>query len=482
MIYKNMGKEVEDISKIIAVICPRYLDESKKKVVSDLLKKGDFWKAVEEASTKKAEEEGEEHKLVYDSTSTTLEPLYFYILDLVNQIFTDDIEKLIDNFTSTPGSGHFSELQAKATRMQEEAMKILGTINTVIKSIINIIYDLKEFEIRLAHYDDAKSKDKEKAEAGLLALKQIWLDNVDIKKGIGSINSLTRGELQFVTLRDAFMAVKNVDDVEKLDLNDRVKRILKARIAEFLEWKDRSEKELRKRYEIEKTYLKSQIQALQLYTRWIKPYLKAATLLEQKDMSSPDLVTAFSTIVLELTLFCKKKIDVEEAVLEKKLPEGFEKVKRKYYSCVLIDFYFRGIPERVGQHYVFGGKTEITFKSFALNEDEIKMLKEKLEESDINEALKLASGLTEETLNQLKEDIEHFLKEEEKKENKFNLFSLFKSNPEKEEKKEKKKEITPDNYMERYVRELAEENAKEIAYKLFDIFKKSHGMASLPLH
>jgi HD superfamily phosphohydrolase YqeK len=39
-----------------------------------------------------------------------------------------------------------------------------------------------------------------------------------------------------------------------LDLNDRVKRILEPRIAEFLQWKEISEQELRKRFNIEKNY------------------------------------------------------------------------------------------------------------------------------------------------------------------------------------------------------------------------------------
>ena len=67
------------------------------------------------------------------------------------------------------------------------------------------------------------------------------MDNVDIKRGRGSINMMAQ-DLQFVTLRDAFMTVKTLKDVDKIDLNDRVKRILKPRLAEFLEWKTRSEK------------------------------------------------------------------------------------------------------------------------------------------------------------------------------------------------------------------------------------------------
>jgi len=192
-----------------------------------------------------------QHDLVYNSSSDTLEPIYFWILDLMNNFFGGKVEKLVDNFSSTPGGGHFMDLAGRKSSMQQNVSQTMGTINTVIKSVINLIYDLKDFEIRLGHYASVKSKNKNEAEAGLLALKQVWMDNVDIKRGRGSINMLAQ-DLSFITLRDAFMAVNSVDDVKKLDLNDRVKRILEARILEFNQWKDLSEVELRKRFNIEK--------------------------------------------------------------------------------------------------------------------------------------------------------------------------------------------------------------------------------------
>ncbi|MBI2449718.1 hypothetical protein HYV49_05475 [Candidatus Pacearchaeota archaeon] len=359
-----------------------------------------------------------EHQLIYDSPSDTLEPIYFWILDLINGMFSGNVEKLVDNFASSHGSGHFSELGQKATRMQDEAMKILGAINQVLKSIINILYDLREFEMRLHHYDDANSSDEKIKESGNIALKQIWMDNVDIKKGRASINNLSTAELMFTTLRDAFMSANSVKKADSLDLNDRVKRILKARLSEFLIWKETSEKELRKRFEIEKTYLKSQVGTLQLYTRWVKPYLKTATLLEMKETKSPELVTAFNTILLELTLFAKKPIKIEEEALQEgtlPIPFAEMKFKRNYYYCMIIDFSFRGIPQRVTQRgdYTFGGKTTISFKAYAMNDDEIMLLKKKLEESDFEDALKLADMVTSESLETLKEQIDYYLKEKD---------------------------------------------------------------------
>src|SRR3989344_5294556 len=60
------------------------------------------------------------HKIIYDSPSESLEPIYFWILDYLGKT-GNKVEKLIDNFVSAPGSAHFSELGMKATKMQEEA-------------------------------------------------------------------------------------------------------------------------------------------------------------------------------------------------------------------------------------------------------------------------------------------------------------------------------------------------------------------------
>ena len=104
---------------------------------------------------------------------------------------------------------------------------------------MNIIYDLKEFQIRLKHYGASRLKNPDESKAGLLSLKQIWMDNVDIKRGRGSINMLAQ-DLNFVTIRDAFMIADSLNDIKNLDLNERVKRILDVKLSEFIEWKDRS--------------------------------------------------------------------------------------------------------------------------------------------------------------------------------------------------------------------------------------------------
>lgn len=445
----------------------------------------------------------EKHKLVYDSPSESLEPLYFWILDFMNGGIFRKVEKVTDNFVSSVGSGHFSELGTKMTKMQDEAMRMLGGVNQVLKSILNILYDLKEFKIRLATYDEAKSSDPAKRNSAMLALKQIWLDKVDIARGTTSIKGMAQ-QFDYVTLIDAFMATSSLDELNRpvgqngmLDLNDRVLRLLQQRFGEFLTWIKESEVELRKRYEIEKHYLRSQYSTIQLYSRWIKPYLKAARNLEQSQnlSSNAALVTTFNTILLELTLIGESGYDPADDVDKGDLPELFKhRSARKYSSVVVVDLRFRGIPQRAAQGYSFGGRTEATFTAFGLNEEEIKLLKKEIEKDSFNDVLSLIEGATTQSLEEVKKDIESFLNEgkEQKKEEKkpidedinpfsglFDpIFSWFDSSKKKKSKKEeeKKEALRSDDLYEKVIRSQAIIEARDKCKTLFDTYKKAHQM------
>lgn len=488
---------VATISQLIATINPDlyYSVPDDKQEAAKNLK--EFKRLIEEEGFQKAAEKAKaksesEHLLIYDSSTETLEPIYFWLLDLMNNVLGGDVKKLVDNFSSSPGSGHFSELSGKGTHMQQQASKTLADIGIVMRSVLNIIYDLKDFKIRLQSYDDLHSKDQSQSNAARQSLKQIWLDKVDVQRGQGSVHAMSSGQLGFQTLRDAFLAANDVKDAEKIDLNERVKRALIPRIHEFNIWVSESEKELRKRYALERTYLRSQVNSLKLYSRWAKPYLKAAFSLEQKEQrTNADFVKTFNTILLELTLLGKSEVKPEPEM-------GDIKLQRKYYQCVLVDFYFRGIPQRINQqsHFAFGGKTDITFRAYSLNEDEIKKLEKEIEKSDMGDVLKLIEGSTTESLDKLQEEINFFLEEEEnekkakeKPKDTSNPFAALLGRYNKPEKKKEKaskekkgdedKPIRKDNWIEKtHMRPLAAEKAKETIFDLFDVYKKAHQMPS----
>ncbi|MBS3085918.1 hypothetical protein J4225_04530 [Candidatus Pacearchaeota archaeon] len=435
------------------------------------------------------------HRLVYNSGGESLEPLYFFIIDLMNDRGLSP-QKLIDNFTSTPGSSHFAETGLKASRVQDEASKLLANAGIVLKGILNIIYDLKEFKIRLQYYADTKSKDRNIKEASILSLKQIWMDKVDYPaRGNSSIKAMALGQMGFQTLIDAFLIVKTPEDTNKLDLNDQIKRIVKARVQEFNIWVEQSEKELRKRYEMEKIYLKQQVNSLKLYSRWAKPYLRAAQKLEMKEINrDPRVVNLFNTVRMELVLFGKEKVDPKVAALTGELPRDFKnlKIKRDYFACSLIEVIFTAIPQQGGR---FSGRLEVIFKGYALNQEELDKLDYELDKSDIGDVLTLIEGATTESLEQLQNDIDEFLedktpeqKAKEAQKDESNPFLALigfynkKEAPKKTEAKSTKKSANPirkDDWIEKnHLRRLSTEKGAGTAFQLFDTFKKAHGMPS----
>ncbi len=436
------------------------------------------------------------YSLVYDSIGEGVEPLYFWLLDFLQDkepsgIGMDEVIKNKDEYEAAVGSGFFSDLGAKATRMQEQAMKMMGTINTVVRSIINLIYDLREFDIRLETYEDLKSDNEDKRDGAEISLRVIWMDQVDIKRGRGSINMLA-SQLQFVTLRDAFLYAKDEEDVEKnIDLNERVKRILKSRINEYLKWKGYSEKELRKRYNIEKAYLRSQVNSLKHYTAWVKPYLIAAkklnmtNFLTQSGMPTPNIVNIFNNMELRLGLIGIKKFEIEEIS-----PELSNiKLEDTYFSCIEVEMKFRTVPRATqsqqGTVYIHSGRTDITITSYTLTGKEL----EELKKLQVEEDLELIEEMVDVSLKEIQEDVDKYLKKEEPveaKKEKPKYDSPFKGlyegvgqalKPLTYIKNLFKFKIAPDlDYYNKLLRESALKKAEALAYILYDVYKKNHGM------
>lgn len=517
MDYDYLEKEVEkkrDVRQLIRDEISKASDAEKKSKFRGLLVKN--IKGLKQNASKTV------YHLGYDSVSEGLEPVYFWVLDFLKDnnpagLAMDEVIKYKDEYDASVASGYMGEMGQRASVMQDRAMKIMATINTVVRSIINLIYDLREFSIRLAHYDNIHSGSLPTKSAARLALKQIWMDQVDIKKSRGSINALSQ-QLEFVTLRDAFLAVDSVEKVDRIDLNDRVKRIVKARLQEFSEWEKNSETELRKRYNIERSYLKSQVASLKHYTAWVKPYLIAAKKLSATPFAggnSPNLVNTFSNLEMHLNLFGKKK--------------GGEFNGKKVYACIDVEIVFRTVPRsyqgQYGSHYVHSGRMDLFFRSYALTEEEIKEIYELKEQEDLD----LIEDMTNVSMKEIQEDIETYLKDEddsklEKLKGKFKIEELKRrinratTQKEKDELKRQLdeeirfmkqqgvgmfvssfgnifkgfnqaieparhifsllsfKQVMPNN--EKFVKKEVLATAEGLCYVLYDIFKKAHGMVT----
>ena len=496
MLIDDIKKEI-DRAKDKKAFLKQKLDEQEDYSLKGQIRKLYIEELRKSSLVKLDNSETAEFRLIYDAIGEGLEPMYFWVLDFLRSDEPSglglEVTKIGEAFESTASSGFFGEMGNRRAVMEDRAMKMLQMVNTVVRSIINLIYDLKEFKQRIEFYDDAKiQNDQQKKEAGELAIKGIWLDQGDIQKGRASINVLTQ-QLQFYTLRDAFFAAKNLEDANNLDLNERVKRILIRKLEEYSKWHVLSEQEIKKRYSIELQYLKTQVDSLKLYTKWARPYLKAAQQLRMKEFNSPDLVHAFDNMVMELSLFGKREIKPASVY------EDYNKVKfgKKYYACVEVDFKFRAIPQALrtqqGNQYVHTGTTEMTFKSYTFSDDELK----ELEAQELYEDMDIVEKLTSVSLEALEKDLDEFInpKKEEiaelKKKNQPKItsgvpvFGAFKgiyemlknlntgimeffriSSPEKH------------TYEISQIRKKAEETALKNTFVVYDVYKKTHGMLS----
>ena len=491
----------------------------------DTEKKKSFKETVEKYGIKTREELKERVDLILqknkirayeyeeESFGSSVEPKYFWIVDFLKNAMRYNVEKHWEKMGASVVSQFFGEMSTRRQFLERRGMEIMATISGVVKSIINLLYDLRELDRRLKTYGQLESKDPKELESAEMALKRVWMDEVDVRKGGASINGMSQKGMEFITLRDAFMIAKTVDEVDTLELNDRVKRILKMRLKEYADWKDESGDELRMRKRVERAYLKSEVSALQLYSKWARPYLQAAQRLQFEDvaLTDTDLIQAFDqnfieikvrgTSELRLMQFFKRAGQVREVTP----PESWSAEKKKnfktgmyghpVYAVMDVTFQYRTKPALVSQTqggggaYRYLGKLNIKFDSYLLTKEEFELLNKQ----EQGEALDFIEGMTKESLDALKVDIDKYLDEE-----------AAAAKGEKEEKSEKKKEEKPlldqlfgqsgqgkgllsglggglfDNIRHTQRMAAARSAVADQAFNLYDIFKKSQGMLSFP--
>jgi hypothetical protein len=394
-----------------------------------------------------------EQKIILDTMGHSIEKYYYWLKNMAgkNGKYQYTWWRQEEQKAASVFSALFGEMGARRTAREKRAMEMLGTINVVIQSISRILYDLKEYDRLIVIHDEMKSSDKKKSEAARLSAKRVFIDEVDIKKGRGSINQLSAGQLEFVTLRDAFMKAESLSDVERFDLNDRVKRILKDRMREYLDWLPEWEKQLRQQKTLLLNYLKTQHETLRLYTRWIEPYLKNVKRLELIDPSSENapealktaIVDAFDTNSIYLTLFGEKQTwpgEYREIVQAWEPGKGepmtiqdidymkykSEKKRRATtgppaWRFIKMFFEFTAKPHLAGREagaygtYRQMGHLKITFTAHGFTEEEwnrLGKIKEKLEKEEELVLISAATG----SLKALEEDLKKYTDEYEEKE------------------------------------------------------------------
>ena len=462
------------------------------------------------------------YEIELDSFTTSIEPYYFWLVDFLKNALKYNVEKHKEELAASVVSQFFGEMSARKQHLERSGMEIVGTINTVIKSIINLLYDLREFDRRLDVYKDLHSSNSKDKEGARFALKRIWMDEVDVRKGGASILGMSQAAQGpgFATLRDGFMMANNQEDLAKIDLNERVKNVLKGRITEYNKWEKESEKELTQRRKIELTYLKSQVEGLRLYTLWAKPYLKAAQMLSFKDptVTDAELIQAFDQNLIEIVVRGNKKTYLKDIVAPGSFPKKFNEPLMKEspfpslieprvytkkemeamksaksgpfaYSIIELRFVWRTKPAMVSQAQTGGafrqiGNLKIQFIGYVMTPKEYESLKRQEE----YEAMKFIEGMTTESLVSMREELEKYLGEidieQEKKEKKKaplldRLFPSFSSSKSGTNLLGALK-FGSTSILEKRVKQFVVKETCDRLFGLYDRFKKAHQLKAFP--
>ncbi len=332
------------------------------------------------------------------------------------------LQKISEYLAASPTSAFYADVAQRKAYAKDQFDKGMGIINNILQTVMKLIYSLREFDQILSIFERLEKGDEKDKIAAELNLRRIFLDEVDLKKGRGSINNLsTTGGLEFVSLRDNFLIIKDLKSIDDLNTNDRVKRILKDRFVEYLNWKKEYKRDIESRRKVQSEYLHSQIESLKLQIDWIKPYYKILKQLNiDTGASSSELVPGLDTSIIKTKL---RKV------------MGGEKEGSLVTAFLDIDFFFKTSPIQVrgpqGQafHHIF--TIEITYTPYVMSNEDYDKIKE-VEAIDDADFLEEIAG---ESIKAIKEDLENFLKgkeitlmkdekKEEKNEEEVNAFEL----------------------------------------------------------
>lgn len=475
-------------------------EDKKPKSAEDLLKK---------AGIKDFKGEQIQYNLIIDSMQAGVESNYYWILRFMTSKNPSfglgmTVEKIRDIFTASEASSFWGNVEQRKGLQQDKVSQYMATIGKLIKDMFQIIRELRILDERLAYYDGYNKRGKKNEpldEPSCIALKGTWIDLVEGgAKNPASVYGLA-SQVGFSTLPDLFFTIhpNKVEDIDRevkklkdVGFNRKVQEVLSRKLKQFLEWKEKTERELRNRRIFVLKYLRMHFNNIKLYTSWIKPYLRAIKALQSgASYKTPQVSSAFETNFIELEIigYLNKYSTSNE--------EGFEQEHefRKYFPCVLVKFKYIAMPMMAYQkEYQRGpihtGRTEIAIEPYVLTKDQIEQYRIAEERKDLEEVEDLIPSL-EGSLSSLGEELDKYLKEAgeeikskeaEKPKPREGLFSpfinIFRGAAEiltfKRSSKEAEKPMS--KKLEQQERSAASKIAGGRSFILYDIYKKGHGM------
>lgn len=353
------------------------------------------------------------YHMVFETAQQYIEEHYYWILhDMRYTHGFTHYDKITDIFAASEQSAFFGVSEQRLALQQDRISQFLRGISEMLKSLFQLVREIRIIEERLTFYNDSFERGEE-AQGSEITLKGIWIDQVEGGvKNAGSVYGLAQ-TVGFSILPDLFFRLK-IDDkglgklaynweafelrsrdfpkqidekVSKLDFNEKVKEVLHRKLTQYYIWKTRTYKELSVRKKFTIKYLRQHYDTIKLYMGWIKPYLRNVRKLkmDQRKMDSFELVSAFEGSMVEVEILLSRQVPGQEL-----------------HPCVLLSFYFRTRPAMgyVGEGFQRGpthiGKMDMTMRGYVWTTEQVNNYKNmKMEEdfellSTIDESLKEA--------------------------------------------------------------------------------------------
>lgn len=434
------------------------------------------------------------HLAIIESMGAGLEKHYFWIVRFLkekpwNGLGFEKVEKIKDLFDASVSSSFHGHVGTKLSALQQQAQQYMGLIGQMVKTIFPIIRELRITDERLEYYEQSRKGD----ESAEVALKSIWVEMVE--QGMQNPNSVygLATKVGFMTLPDLFFSInpknglKGVDaaikSARKEGVNKKVADTLAKKLYSYYNWKEKTYKELTHSRKFKLKYLRQHYNSTKIYMNWLRPYLKNINNLKMGESENDiDLVNAFETSKINLEVMACKT-------------SGY----KHYYPCLLVKIKHVTKPELIftqqqQRQPIHVGRTEVQIEPFVVTDAQIKAYKDEQNSEDIELIASIDA-----TMESIKEDLQKYLREageqfdEDEKSSKpvkkelSNPFTaLFSGFGEmfgllKPEKKGKSmfgfKEIKESKKQEKE-KKKAEGFSAEMAWTLYDVFKKTNGMNS----
>ncbi|MCF7866093.1 hypothetical protein K9L67_00630 [Candidatus Woesearchaeota archaeon] len=345
-------------------------------------------------------------KLVHEAFNLSMEEMYYWSIGHIRQdAGFPFMLKVTDIFSASENSAFFGQSQYRLSIQEDRASGFLRGISELVKTLFQIVRELRNIDERLQPYDEWK-----KTKSADATLKGFFADFAENKGGQvqpGSIYHLAN-QVGYSVLPDLFFnttiySTDKIDGmVDSLSVNKNVKAVLKRKMYQFIVWKEKTEIELKARRKFQIKYLRQHYLVIKTYIGWVKPYLrhiKRLTMNEEK-LDSPELVSSFESSNIEI-----------ENIAYKPLP------KTNMNSVVLMSYEFNTRPtmqyrQENYQGPIHVGRGIMTLRAYAWTDDQIKMYKKMRDYEDL-ELLSLVDDQLKAAMEMLGSDLDQYIKEAE---------------------------------------------------------------------